>query len=87
MHHVTRLLETNDYVRCLLVDFNKAFDTVSHVLLIHKLQKLDIPPFVIIWIINFLTDRTQAVIIDSKRSFKMSITRSIVQGSGLGYSY
>ena len=57
------------------VDFSKAFDTVSHVLLIRKLQKLDIPPFVINWIINFL---------DGKRSFKMSITRSIVQGSGLG---
>ena len=57
MHHVTRLLETNDYVRCLLVDFSTALDTVSHVLLIRKLQKLDIPPFVINSIINFLTDR------------------------------
>ena len=35
----------NDYVRCLLVDFSKAFGTVSHVLLIRKLQMLDIPPF------------------------------------------
>ena len=78
------LLETNDYVRCLLVDFSKAFDTVSHVLFIRKVQKLDIPPFVINWIINFLTDRTQAVTIDGKRSFKMSITMSIVQGSDLG---
>ena len=83
MHHVTSLLHTNDYVRCLLVDFSKAFDTVSHVLLSCKLQKLDIPPFVINWIIKFLTDRTQATVIDSKRSFKMSITRSILQGSGL----
>ena len=54
MHHVTRLLETNDYVRCLLVDFSKAFDTVSHILLIRKLQKLDIPPFVTNWIITSL---------------------------------
>ena len=84
MHHVTRLLETNDYVRCFLVDFSKAFDTVSHILLIRKQQKLDIPPFVINWIINFLTDRTQVIIIDGKRSFKMSVTRSIVQGSDLG---
>ena len=84
MHHVTRLLETNDYVRCLLVDFSTAFDTVSHVLLIRKLQKLDIPSFVINWIIIFLTDRSQTVIIDGKRLFKMSVTRSIVQGSGMG---
>ena len=30
LHHVTLLLETNEYVRCLLVDFSKAFDTVNH---------------------------------------------------------
>ena len=29
-HHVTRLLETNQYVRCFLIDFRKAFDTVNH---------------------------------------------------------
>jgi hypothetical protein len=26
MHHVTSFLENNNYVRCLLVDFSKAFD-------------------------------------------------------------
>ena len=30
IHHVTLLLETNEYVRCLLVDFSKVFDTVNH---------------------------------------------------------
>ena len=30
LHHVTLLLETNEYVRCLLIDFSKAFDTVNH---------------------------------------------------------
>ena len=29
IHHLTRLLETNSYVRCLLVDFSKAFDVRS----------------------------------------------------------
>ena len=32
MHHVTRMLETNAYVRCLLIDFSKAFDVVDHVI-------------------------------------------------------
>jgi len=26
MHHVTRMLETNNYVHCLTIDFSKAFD-------------------------------------------------------------
>ena len=30
LYHVTLSLETNKYVRCLLVDFSKAFDTVNH---------------------------------------------------------
>jgi len=30
MHHVTRLLEENSYVRCLIIDFSKAFDVVRH---------------------------------------------------------
>ena len=32
MHHVTRMLEANAYVRCLLIDFSKAFDVVDHVI-------------------------------------------------------
>ena len=30
IHHVTRLIEDNSYVRCLLIDFSKAFDVVDH---------------------------------------------------------
>ena len=30
LHHVGRMLETNSYVRCLTVDFSKAFDAVNH---------------------------------------------------------
>ena len=54
----------NDYVRCLLVDFSKAFDTVDHFILIEKLQKLHIPLIVINWIINLLPDRMQQVVIN-----------------------
>lgn len=36
MHHVIRLLEYNDYVRCLLIDFSETFDDV----LLEKLSKL-----------------------------------------------
>ena len=70
-------------MRCLLVDC-KAFDTVNHFMLIEKLQKLDIPRIVINWIINCLTDRTRQVVINGRRSSRLSTTRSIVQVSGLG---
>lgn len=44
MHHVISMLEhyesVSDYVRCLLVDFSKAFDRVGYVILGKKLNKL-----------------------------------------------
>jgi len=51
--HIIRLLEYNQYVRCLMIDFSKAFDTVDHVILLSKLVKFDLPGFVINWICSF----------------------------------
>ena len=31
MHHVTRMFETNSYLRCLLIEFSKAFGVVDHI--------------------------------------------------------
>ena len=59
-HQLTKMLEQNDYVRCLMiVDFTKAFDTVDHVILLHKLSQLSLPGFVINWICSFLSGRGQ----------------------------
>ena len=38
MHKIYMLLETNKFVRCLLIDFSKAFDSVDHIILINKLK-------------------------------------------------
>ena len=37
VHRVTKILEHNAYVRCLMIDFSKAFDSVDHVVLMSKL--------------------------------------------------
>ena len=37
-HIVSTMLENNSYIRCLLVDFSKAFDSVDHCKLINKLK-------------------------------------------------
>ena len=77
------MIETNDYLQFLLVDFSKAFDTVNHFIIIEKLQKLDISHIVINLIIHILTDKTQQVVINGRRYSRLPITRSIVQGSVL----
>jgi len=84
MHHITKLLETNSYIRCLLIDLSKAFDVVDHGILAAKLTGLSMPPAILSWIFSFLTGRTQQV----KHGFHLSspkpINRGIVQGFGLG---
>ena len=62
LHHVSFMLERCSYVRCLMVDFSKAFDLVDHPILLNKLASLGLPDRAINWIISYLTGRTQVVV-------------------------
>jgi len=79
-HHISRLLESSSYVRCILIDYSKAFDTNNH----PKLRQLNIPPNVLLWIINFLSGRTQAVSSFGQTSGWLPVSQSIIQGYGIG---
>ena len=74
----------NDYVRCILIDFSKAFDVVNHEILLKELSTLGMNSSIYNWIADFLTGRSQAVKLGDIVSAFLMITRSIVQGSGLG---
>ena len=54
---VSIMLEDNKYVRWLLIDFSKAFDSVNHVVLINILKLLNIPDNILQWVVAILTDR------------------------------
>jgi len=83
-HRINTMLETNRYVRCVLIDFSKAFDMVDHAILIRKLSSMQLPPLILKWIVAFLSDRTHATRLDFILSTYQSFNRSIVQGSGIG---
>jgi Reverse transcriptase (RNA-dependent DNA polymerase) len=55
LQNVTGMVETDDHVRCFSKDFRKAFDTVSHSVLLDKLVAQNCPQFLINWLTNFLT--------------------------------
>ena len=79
-------LEQHNYVQCLMIDFSKAFDTIDHCILITKLKWLNLPNYVLRWIVDFLTDRTQCTKVGLNVSLSLDIISSIVQGSGIGPS-
>ena len=42
MQNVTNMLESNN-VKCFMIEFANAFDTVDHIVLVEKLQLLGLP--------------------------------------------
>ena len=83
-HAISVMLEDNKYVRCLLIDFSTAYDTVNHAILMKKLVEYGLDQYVIAWVLSFLTDRTQFSKVGTKISRLKAINLSIVQGSEVG---
>ena len=71
-------------VDCIYMDFQKAFDTVPHRRLIGKLNSFKMASNMVKWIEDFLTDRTQYIIINGSSSDCHKVTSGIPQGSVLG---
>ena len=71
-------------VDLLLFDFSKAFDVVSHSVLLTKLKLLGIDSNLIAWIEAFLTGRTMSVAIRDAHSRPRQVLSGVPQGSVLG---
>ena len=66
-------------------DFAKAFDSVNHDVLLHKLQtQFSIDGKLLNFIANYLKDRTQRVVIENQFSSSMPAVSGVPQGSVLG---
>ena len=65
-------------------DFSEAFDTVSHRIVCNKVKDLEINPYVIHWLIDFLSNRKQRVAIDGNVTEFLDINRGVPQGTVLG---
>ena len=68
----------------MFAEFSKAFDTVPHERLLHKLEHVGIRGKLITWIGNFLLNRRQHVLIDGTSSEWSDVTSGVPQGSILG---
>ena len=67
-----------------ILDFSKAFDTVPHNKLLHKLKHYGIDGKINKWIRSFLTQRKQQVVIEGESSDSCSVDSGVPQGTVLG---
>ena len=65
-------------------DLCKAFDSVPHQPLLHKLFHLQVNPFLLRCIHNYLSNRTQSVVLDGEQSDPLPVVSGVPQGSVLG---
>ena len=67
-----------------ILDFSKAFDSVPHNKLLHKLKHYGFQGPIRIWLTNFLTKRRMRVVIEGEASVTVAVTSGIRQGTVLG---
>lgn len=66
------------------LDFRKAFDSVSHSILLSKLQSMGITSQLLNWFRAYLKNRTQLVSVNGQLSGLLPVTSGVPQGSILG---
>ena len=66
------------------VDFSKAFDSIWHSALFHKLLSLKLPPCFVLWVRSFLSDCKAKVQVGGSHSRSFRIRQGAPQGSVLG---
>jgi hypothetical protein len=72
------------FVHTVLVDYSKAFDRINPNILLQKLCQLEIPIFLLHWIMDFLSDRSQKVRVGKAMSAPLDIWGIVPQGTKLG---
>ena len=82
--HIRRELDQGKLVGAIFIDLTKAFDTISHSVLINKLSSYGIHGQELNWFTDYLFQRKQQVDLESVHSDEAPIFNGVPQGSILG---
>ena len=77
-------LNNKGLIHAIFLDFKKTFDKVPHKKLCDKLATYSIYSKTLEWIIDFLSNRTQKVLVGGKISDPVNVMSGVPQGTVLG---
>ena len=77
---ITNAVEKNETTIGIFLDLSKAFNTIDHSILLHKLEHYGFRGIVLEWFKNYLSNRTQYVAFNNCTSEPGNITCGVPQG-------
>jgi hypothetical protein len=80
-------MEEGDQTDIILLDFAKTFDKVPHDMLLHKMEFYGVRQNSLEWIKQFLTNRTQSVILENHKSDPLDVVSGVPQELGFARSF
>ena len=81
---IFKYLDNKKLPLAVFLDFSKAFDTINHKILLHKLKYYGVTGAALRWFNDYLTNRKQYVQYKNNTSSEQIITTGVPQGSILG---
>ena len=74
-------LDRGKEVCVVFFDVSKAFDKVPHLPLLQQMEEINLNPFLIRWLKDYLSDRQQVVAVEGELSTKLPVVSGMPQGS------
>lgn len=84
VNHIYKMIDAKRYTAVASLDLSKAFDSISHTLLLQKLSHLGLSEHSLHWIKSYLTARKQRIKFKNYISTEEEVSSGVPQGSIIG---